>query len=315
MYTRFKSQKSGLKLGINSISNSSSAPRSRVVPTSTSSLSTSSTAATTATTISSTGASSTTVSLTPSSSTQSLNATSNTIDPIILNADFDFIINTDESHHLIPVSNNAATSNDKIKATTTLLSNLNRTKSMSNSCSSKSKKNKESQSEQKNVIQIVENIDEPIDLNCISYVKSKWEKYESEIGTEKGPLRHVDQNEQYPHLNGFVAFDMEHWWTERAISCMINETPSPPKTVTTKNPSNENDLTSVLRNDEAKNMIKIEKNFLLNKNGTLKHNTFSLFSSTSNSINSNSKFMNSFNNSTSFNNLHQGLRNFQMCFS
>jgi hypothetical protein len=45
----------------------------------------------------------------------------------------------------------------------------------------------------------------------------------NEIGTEKGPLRHVDEGSQeYPHLNGFVAFDMEHWWAERSIS-LINE--------------------------------------------------------------------------------------------
>ena len=50
-----------------------------------------------------------------------------------------------------------------------------------------------------------------------------WEKYSSEIGKQDGPLRHVDDNSQYPHLNGFVAFDMEHWWAERSISSMINE--------------------------------------------------------------------------------------------
>lgn len=75
-----------------------------------------------------------------------------------------------------------------------------------------------------------------IELNCYYFIQSfnlikktfkiAWEQYASEIGTEKGPLRHVDENSQYPHLNGFVAFDMEHWWAERAISCMINEKPT-----------------------------------------------------------------------------------------
>lgn len=50
-----------------------------------------------------------------------------------------------------------------------------------------------------------------------------WDKYSSEIGTQNGPLKHVDENEQYPHLDGFVAFDMEHWWAERSISSMINQ--------------------------------------------------------------------------------------------
>lgn len=48
-----------------------------------------------------------------------------------------------------------------------------------------------------------------------------WDKYSSEIGTQNGPLKHVDENAQYPHLDGFVAFDMEHWWAERSISSMI----------------------------------------------------------------------------------------------
>jgi len=51
-----------------------------------------------------------------------------------------------------------------------------------------------------------------------------WEKYSSKIGTEQGPRRHVVENSQnYPHLHGFVAFDIEHWWAERSISVMINE--------------------------------------------------------------------------------------------
>lgn len=50
-----------------------------------------------------------------------------------------------------------------------------------------------------------------------------WEKYSEEIGTEDGPKCYVEENTDYPHLNGFVAFDMEHWWAERSISCMMNE--------------------------------------------------------------------------------------------
>ncbi len=62
-----------------------------------------------------------------------------------------------------------------------------------------------------------------------------WEKYSSEIGTQNGPLRHVDESAQYPHLNGFVAFDIEHWWAERSISCMINEAPSSNQPSSNKN--------------------------------------------------------------------------------
>ena len=51
-----------------------------------------------------------------------------------------------------------------------------------------------------------------------------WEKYSDEIGTENGPLKHMDENPQdCPHLNNFVAFDIEDWWAQCSISCMINE--------------------------------------------------------------------------------------------
>lgn len=92
-------------------------------------------------------------------------------------------------------------------------------------------------------------VEEPVDPVCISYVKScksltsikhslnyvikqfhlilVWEKYCDEIGTDNGPIRHVDESnaQDHPHLNNFVAFDMEHWWAERSISCMINDSP------------------------------------------------------------------------------------------
>ena len=59
-----------------------------------------------------------------------------------------------------------------------------------------------------------------------------WEKYCDEIGTDNGPIKHVDESklQDHPHLNNFVAFDMEHWWAERSISCMINESPKPDAT-------------------------------------------------------------------------------------
>ena len=54
-----------------------------------------------------------------------------------------------------------------------------------------------------------------------------WEDYAYKIGTEDGPLRYVidDSDSNLPHLNNFVAFDMEYWWAERSISSMINQKP------------------------------------------------------------------------------------------
>lgn len=54
-------------------------------------------------------------------------------------------------------------------------------------------------------------------------MKSLWEKYASEIGTQNGPLRYEEDASQCTHLNGFVPLDMESWWAERSISCMIND--------------------------------------------------------------------------------------------
>ena len=48
-----------------------------------------------------------------------------------------------------------------------------------------------------------------------------WEKYENQIG--KNVVVHVDESSEYPHLQDFVAFDMEHWWAERSISSMTND--------------------------------------------------------------------------------------------
>jgi hypothetical protein len=57
----------------------------------------------------------------------------------------------------------------------------------------------------------------------IKYVQSTWEEYAYQIGTQDGPLRYeINENEQ-PHLEGFVAFDIEYWWAERSMSSMINE--------------------------------------------------------------------------------------------
>ncbi len=66
-----------------------------------------------------------------------------------------------------------------------------------------------------------------------------WEKYANEIGKQDGPLMHVDENSQYEHLKGFVAFDMEQWWAERSISCMINDSKKDePKVQTSLSASN-----------------------------------------------------------------------------
>ncbi len=83
-----------------------------------------------------------------------------------------------------------------------------------------------------------------------------WEKYSSEIGKKDGPLRHVDENcQEYPHLNGFVAFDMETWWAERSISCMINDN---------SKISNEIITTPTVNNDKKSNENSITKSFNFN---------------------------------------------------
>lgn len=112
-----------------------------------------------------------------------------------------------------------------------------------------------------------------------------WEKYSSEIGTQDGPLRHVDENSQYPHLNGFVAFDMEHWWAERSISCMMNEKPMMAIT---------DDERTYLKNNNdffrSTSLNKTSNNFKLSSNGpkSAKLNSISPL---------------------------QSLNNFQLCFS
>ena len=57
------------------------------------------------------------------------------------------------------------------------------------------------------------------------FLNKAWEQYALQIGTEDGPLLYeIDETDSnYPHLNGFVPFDMEYWWAERSISSMINE--------------------------------------------------------------------------------------------
>ena len=57
------------------------------------------------------------------------------------------------------------------------------------------------------------------------FLNKAWEQYALQIGTQDGPLLYeIDETDSnYPHLNGFVPFDMEYWWAERSISSMINE--------------------------------------------------------------------------------------------
>jgi hypothetical protein len=83
-----------------------------------------------------------------------------------------------------------------------------------------------------------------------------WEKYANEIGKQDGPLMHVDEQAQYEHLKGFVAFDMEQWWAERSISSMIND-------------DNKNlfDQTNDVRSTtNKKNNIDLNNNFITVKN-------------------------------------------------
>jgi len=181
MYTRFKSQKSGIKHGINTITN---AARNRVVI--------------------------------PATSCSSKNTDRIFIKKIDLNNNVISVpISVVNSTASVVLDDEEATSNDlkNENSTIPLISNaLNPNEKQEQAKGSKSNKSK------KLVV-----VEEPIDPVTITYVKSMWEKYSEEIGTEDGPLCYLEENTDYPHLNGFVAFDMEHWWAERSISCMINE--------------------------------------------------------------------------------------------
>lgn len=177
MYTRFKSQNSGIKLNLNTIASKN--PRV-IIPSSTK----------------------------PDLNANAFKPTSISNSALITNASV--IVDNDK----LIISTDPTSPIDK-NSTISILSDGFRVEKTEEKTSNSSKTKKP----KKEAI-----VEESIDPICISYVKSMWEKYVSEIGTEEGPRRHVDENSQnHPHLNGFVAFDMEHWWAERSISCMINE--------------------------------------------------------------------------------------------
>lgn len=188
MYTRFKSQKSGIKHGLNTITSNSSRSTRIVVPTP----------------------------LTDHNKKHDLNNNSinNSINmPVSALMTTASIVLNDEINLTEPSGDSCQV--DKQTVPSVLLNTFQMDKKDS------------APAPKKKVKKIV--VEEPVDPVCISYVKSLWEKYCDEIGTDNGPIKHVDENkaQDYPHLNNFVAFDMEHWWAERSISCMINESPQP----------------------------------------------------------------------------------------
>ncbi|RNA26911.1 hypothetical protein BpHYR1_023707 [Brachionus plicatilis] len=197
MYTRFKSQKSGLKLGLNNIASN----RKVVAPSSNMASSVCSTISTCSSNLSLT------------SNEPKSQKTSGETSPIY--SPPASIINSvmTVSSILVDDNNNSLPNGNPSLADSTIIPfqyNDDEARKDKNTHGKKQAKN-ESSSE------------EPVDLTCISYVKSMWDKYSSEIGTQNGPLKHIDENEQYPHLDGFVAFDLEHWWAERSISSMIKQ--------------------------------------------------------------------------------------------
>lgn len=181
MYTRFKSQKSGIKLGINTITNTA---RNRVVI--------------------------------PATSCSSKNTDSTSIKKIDLN-------NNVISVPISVVNSTASVVLDDEEAASNDLKNENSTIPLISNAFDPNEKQEQTKGSKSNKSKKPVVVEEPIDPVTITYVKSMWEKYSEEIGTEDGPLCYFEENTDYPHLNGFVAFDMEHWWAERSISCMINE--------------------------------------------------------------------------------------------
>ena len=136
-----------------------------------------------------------------------------------------------------------------------------------------------------------------------------WEKYATEIGKQDGPLMHVDEQAQYEHLKGFVAFDMEQWWAERSISSMINDDN---KTKLFDNKINDVKLTNDKNNsiDLNNNSYTIkDKNFNINK----KLNHHNIIINQDNLIEISKKY----NPKYSFNlTVSKSLQNnLQMCFS
>lgn len=181
MYTRIKSKKSGIKVGINTIANN---PRQRVLSSST---------------------------IVNSDSKKISDANNNVISNPISSPELNSALMATASIVLDDKNN---FSPDAIKDNATIPTVSNAFQMENNPEKPKKKSNKD-----KKIV-----VDENVDPICITYVKSMWEKYSDKIGTENGPLRHIDESSQdYPHLNNFVAFDMELWWAQRSISCMMNE--------------------------------------------------------------------------------------------
>ncbi|CAF0896739.1 unnamed protein product [Brachionus calyciflorus] len=239
MYTRFKNQKSGLKLGLNTIVNN----RKVVIP------------------ISSNLASSVCSSISTSSSNQSLNSTDyvntsakisgdtsplHSPSPSILNSVLTVSSVLIDDNQTNENSLNGINKSDISPAENPIIPFLLKSQYNDDGANIVTKSNFTSHRKREKNNLNGEPIDEPIDLTCVSYVKSVWDKYSDEIGTQNGPLRHVDENNQYPHLNGFVAFDMEHWWAERSISTMMNNKDEDKKQLS-KNESNKNN--NILFND------------------------------------------------------------------
>jgi hypothetical protein len=98
----------------------------------------------------------------------------------------------------------------------------------------------------------------------------EWEKYQCEIDTQNGPQRyHADENSACSHLNGFVPLDIEHWWTERVYSSIINDTNTEKLSTKISNNNNRNKIntkqkTTTNLNDSIGDFLKFDKTFLLN---------------------------------------------------
>lgn len=236
MYTRFKSQKSGIKVGINTIANST---RSRVV-------------------------------VSPSSppfhQTNSFSG-SNTIfeddltsNPITTTASIVVVTDADKMENQNK-DDQFHSSNKKNLIPFEFVSGSNK-KTTSNNVKKSSDKNSNERSKLLENKQV--DSDEIVDATSINYVKSMWEKYVNELGKQDGPLMTEDDDEsQYDHLKGFVAFDMEQWWAERSISSMINDkkTSELNSNANFINDKNKNcDSTSSIDDNDSKDIKNIKNN-------------------------------------------------------
>lgn len=219
MYTRFKTKKNGINIGMMTTVNGPST-RARVVaaPSNSQIVANNNSDCNTNTDLSSSSSSSL------SSSTVNLNNNINSNEYLIIADPFSDCVSEEKSIKTSNKSKKAASQIVKSEEVVTVIKTKNPKKPAKNS-------------KQENE-----------DTSDINYVQSTWEEYSYQIGTQDGPLRYEINENEHPHLEGFVAFDLEYWWAERSMSSMINEKSNQIST-NTADTNSYNILKSIIKNN------------------------------------------------------------------